>query len=73
MRALMKTEGISDHRLVVFGDEMNDVGLFEIADYSVAVGNAVPGIRAIADEVIGNNTTNSVARYILADALGEQC
>ncbi len=71
VRTLMATEEISEHRLVAFGDEMNDAGLFETADHAVAVGNAVPGIRSIADEVIGDNANNSVARYILADALGE--
>ena len=56
---------------MVFGDEMNDVELFETADHGVAVGNAVPGIRTIADEIISANTNDSVARYILADAIDE--
>lgn len=54
-------------RLVVFGDNLNDLSMMEIADWSVAVSNAVPEVKAAADEVIGSNAGDSVARFILED------
>lgn len=54
-------------RVVVFGDNMNDLSMMEAADWSVAVANAVPEVKAAADEVIGSNDADSVARYILQD------
>ena len=38
--------------------------MFEEADYSVAVKNAVAAVKEKADEVIGDNREDSVARYI---------
>ena len=51
-------------RVVVFGDNRNDIAMMQAADYSVAVGNAFPEVKAVASEVIGPNTADSVARWI---------
>ena len=56
-------------RVVVFGDNRNDIAMMQAADHSVAVGNAFPEVRAAASEVIGPNTADSVARWIEADLL----
>ena len=53
-------------RVVVFGDNRNDIAMMQAADHSVAVGNAFPEVKAAASEVIGPNTTGSVARWIEA-------
>ena len=37
------------------------------ADLAVAVENALPQVRQAADIVIGPNTADSVARFILSD------
>jgi Cof subfamily protein (haloacid dehalogenase superfamily) len=50
--------------LVAFGDNLIDVPMFEIADYSCAVANAVPQLLAIADEVIASNDDSGVARWL---------
>ena len=55
-------------RLVVFGASLNDVPMFAVADVAVAVGNALPEVKAAADVVIGPNYTDSVARFIAEDA-----
>lgn len=52
-------------RVVVFGDNVNDLPMLETADRGVAVANAVEEVKESADEVIGSNAENSVARYIL--------
>ena len=54
-------------RVVVFGDNRNDIAMMQAADHSVAVGNAFAEVRTAASEVIGPNTTDSVARWIEAD------
>jgi len=56
-------------RVVVFGDNRNDIAMMQAADYSVAVGNAFPEVKAAASEVIGPNTADSVARWIEADLI----
>ena len=56
-------------RVVVFGDNLNDIAMLQAADYSVAVENAFPEVKAIASEVIGPNTAHSVAHWIEADLI----
>lgn len=59
---------VGANRIVVFGDNRNDMPMMRIADCSVAVANAFPEVRELADVVIGENTTHSVARWIEQDA-----
>lgn len=54
-------------RVVVFGDNLNDLSMMGIADLSVAVANAIEEVKDAADEVIGSNAADSVARFILSD------
>lgn len=54
-------------RVVVFGDNINDLPMMRSADLSVAVANAVDDVKNTADLVIGPNTADSVPRFILND------
>ncbi|MDE5692414.1 MAG: HAD family hydrolase [Duncaniella sp.] len=54
-------------RLVVYGDHLNDLPMFAVADESVAVANALPEVRAAATRTIGPNTTSSVAHDMARD------
>ena len=54
-------------RVVVFGDNRNDIAMMQAADFSVAVDNAFTEVKSVASEVIGPNTVDSVARWIEAD------
>ena len=58
---------VGAERVVVFGDNRNDIAMMQAADHSVAVDNAFPEVKAIASEVIGPNTADSVARWILGE------
>lgn len=58
---------IGADRLVVFGDNLNDLPMLAVADVAVAVDNAFPEVKERADVVIGPNFTDSVAKYILQD------
>ena len=53
-------------RVVVFGDNRNDMSMMRAASWSVAVGNAFPEVKAIASEVIGTNVQDAVPKYIIA-------
>ena len=55
---------IGAERLIVFGDNRNDIPMMKIADYAVAPENAIDEVKAIAHEVIGPNYTHSVAQFI---------
>lgn len=55
-------------RIVAFGDNYNDLPLFEGADVSVAVANAVPEVIAAADFVCGSNLEDGVAEWISRDS-----
>lgn len=50
--------------VTVFGDNLNDLPMMAVADRAIAVGNALEAVRDAADEIIGANSTDSVARYI---------
>lgn len=54
-------------RVVAFGDNLNDLPMFEQADLKIAVGNARDEVKAAADIVIGNNRNNGVAEWLAAN------
>ena len=56
-------------RVVAFGDNLNDIPMLREADVAVAVENAVDEVKEVADIIIGPNTSDSVARFILEDSL----
>ena len=58
---------INADRIVVFGDNLNDIPMMQVADVSVAVGNALDQVKAMATHVIEANITDSVARFIAHD------
>ena len=50
--------------VTVFGDQLNDIHMFEVADRAIAVGNASPEVLELAHEVIEPHWDDSVAKYI---------
>ncbi len=57
-------QGLEDRRLVVFGDQVNDLDMFKAADEALAVANAIPALKQQATEIIDTNEEDGVARYI---------
>lgn len=54
--------------ITVFGDSINDIGMFEMAGYSVAVANALDEVKAKADMVLPyTNDEDAVAKYLKGD------
>jgi Cof subfamily protein (haloacid dehalogenase superfamily) len=55
-------------RLVVFGDNLNDLPMFVIADECYAVSNAASAVRTAATAIIGSNSEDGVARWLALNA-----
>ncbi|MCR5465885.1 MAG: HAD family hydrolase [Lachnospiraceae bacterium] len=51
-------------RLVVFGDGLNDIPMFQAADEAYAVANALPELKKYATGIIGSNEEDAVARFL---------
>jgi len=51
LAAALRELGLSPRNLVAAGDAENDHALLDMAEYSVAVANAIPTLKAIADRV----------------------
>jgi Cof subfamily protein (haloacid dehalogenase superfamily) len=64
--------GLQIDRIVVFGDNHNDIPMFEIADAGYAVANAVPELKAIATGVLDHHASDAVAEWIAADWLASK-
>ncbi len=56
--------GVDPGDVLVFGDMPNDVPMFAWAGYGVAVANAHPEVRALADDVTLSNDEDGVAAYL---------
>ena len=54
-------------KMVAFGDNLNDIPLFEIADEGYAVNNAEEKLKQIATGVIASNNEDAVAKFILEE------
>ncbi|RKR75422.1 HAD hydrolase family protein [Frondihabitans australicus] len=55
-------------RIVCFGDNLNDLDMFAVADEAYAVENAHPEVLAAATGVIGSNADDGVARWLAGHA-----
>ncbi len=60
-------ELVGAEKIVAFGDNLNDLVMLGGADLAVAVENAVPQVKEIADVVIGTNNDDSVVNFIAQD------
>jgi Cof subfamily protein (haloacid dehalogenase superfamily) len=65
LRALAEGAGVALEHATVFGDEINDIPMFELAGRGVAVENAIDDLKRIAHEVIGPHHSDSVVRYLI--------
>lgn len=58
-------ESTGADELYVFVDNTNDIPMMNEADYSYAVDNSKENVKLIADEIIGNNDEDAVAKKLL--------
>jgi len=64
VKALGEILNIRLEEMVAFGDDENDYEIVKNVGMGVAVDNAIPMIREIADDVAENNNDDGVAKYI---------
>ena len=69
LKHLCERLGVSPDRVMAIGDQDNDLSMFRLAGFSVAMGNATPPVLGAADAVTGTNDEDGVAlaveRYVL--------
>ena len=56
IKALCKKENINLEEVVVFGDSLNDQSMFDVAGYSVAMGNASEELKSADVVTLDNNS-----------------
>ncbi|MEM1157492.1 MAG: HAD-IIB family hydrolase [Verrucomicrobiota bacterium] len=67
IRSLMETQGLRDYQLTVFGDQVNDLGMMELADRKIAVANACVEICDFADFVLGPHYDDVVSKFLFEE------
>lgn len=60
-------EVVGAETITAFGDNLNDLIMLGGADTAVAVENAVPQVKKVADIIIGTNNDDSVVKFIADD------
>ena len=63
--------GIDPGEVMVLGDEDNDLSMFQVAGWPVAMGNASDSVKACAKAITGTNDEAGVAQAIRRYVLGE--
>jgi len=65
IKSVSEAVGFDLGALTVFGDNYNDVGMFELANISVAVANAQKGVKEKAHIILSHtNDEDGVAKYL---------
>lgn len=68
LKKLLEYLGKEAKELTVFGDSINDISMFNLANKAIAVSNALDEVKAVADIVLEySNDEDAVAKYL------EQC
>ena len=64
-KGIEKLKGMRNFdRVICFGDHLNDLSMFKLADEAYAVANAVDEVKEGATAIIGDNESHSVATFI---------
>jgi len=65
IKSVSEYMGFDLQKLTVFGDNFNDVGMFELAEVAVAMANAQEGVKEQANVVLPHtNEEDGVAKYL---------
>ncbi len=64
LRELARHLEVPDDRIVAFGDMPNDIPMLSMARHGVAMENAHPEAKSVADEITATNDEDGVARVL---------
>ena len=69
VQVMLDAFGIAPEEAVYFGDDFDDAESMRFCGLGVAVDNAIPEVKAVADKVVESNDADGVARWIEANLL----
>jgi hydroxymethylpyrimidine pyrophosphatase-like HAD family hydrolase len=70
LMAVIAELGILPEEVIVFGDDYNDIDMLSLPGVvSVAMGNAIPEVKAVANDICGSNDEDGVARWLEVNVL----
>lgn len=69
IRELARILDISLNEIAAFGDDKNDMEMLKMCGIGVAVNNAIPDVKEIADYVTLSNDENGVAEWLAKNVL----
>ena len=52
--------------IIAFGDDYSDIDMIKLCGRGIAMGNAIAAVKNMADQVIGDNDEDSIAKYLSA-------
>ena len=55
---------IAQSEIIAFGDDLNDIDLLEFAEVSVAMGNALDNVKAVANHICDTNDNDGAAKWM---------
>ncbi|MCF6409233.1 Cof-type HAD-IIB family hydrolase [Pseudalkalibacillus salsuginis] len=68
LKRVAESLNIPQERVIAFGDEDNDLEMIEYAGHGIAMGNAIPELKNIANGITKSNEDDGIA-YFLEDLL----
>ncbi|MGP4082225.1 Cof-type HAD-IIB family hydrolase [Pseudalkalibacillus sp. R45] len=68
LKQVAESMNVPQERVIAFGDEDNDLEMIEYAGHGIAMGNAIPELKNIANGVTKTNEEDGIA-YFLEDLL----
>ncbi len=69
IQKLCEVCAISTDEIIAFGDDLVDIGMLQLCGIGVAMGNALPEVKSVADVVIESNDEDGIARYLKEECL----
>jgi Cof subfamily protein (haloacid dehalogenase superfamily) len=64
LRIALEHRGLTSQEVLAFGDEENDLPMFETAGFSAAPANAKDTVKAAADFIVASNAEDGVAAFL---------
>jgi Cof subfamily protein (haloacid dehalogenase superfamily) len=64
LKLLLKEMGLEPEEMLAIGDGENDIEMIQLAGIGVAVGNASPKLKAVADATVATNDDSGVAEAV---------
>jgi Cof subfamily protein (haloacid dehalogenase superfamily) len=71
LKTVMECRGLKPEEVIAFGDEENDIPMFDVVGFSAAPSNAREKVRQAADFIFGSNAEEGLAAFLEERFLGK--